>query len=62
MDDGYRCAVQEAKRYKSLLPVTEPIVFIRGGKTSKYLTGIGKVKAMLLQVGRALRLIPLVPH
>lgn len=62
VDDGHRDALEQPQRHQALFLVTKAIIFVseRGAIENPF--GVHEVEAVVLQVPRALRLVPREPH
>ena len=62
VDDRHRDASKQPQRHEALFLVTEAIVLVGERGAIEYPFGVHEVEAVVLQVPRALRLVPREPH
>jgi len=62
VDDRHDNAALQAERNESLFVVVKPIVLVRKSWSFEHLRRVYEVESVILQVRRALRLIPTEPH
>jgi hypothetical protein len=62
MHNGDGDSAKQPEGYEALLVVTEPVVFIRNGETTKHDLRVCEIEVVSLQVGLALGIVPLESH
>jgi hypothetical protein len=61
-DPDFIFSEESSKAHQALLPISETAVFNGARGSSKDLWGVGKIEAMLPEIGSPLRLIPGIAH